>query len=175
MHEGLVANDVGEVVDLSEELRLELLDVLLVPDLGGHQRCTDVDQNAAGEGAGDGVLDVDVHVLQLPAEEVEVAVDGLLGQLALLLELHVDGDAEVFDLPHAGHAFDVVFLALGQDLRLGLIHAEVPLGFELFQAPDDLAHLRLGVGEDEHVVGEGEEVASVADLLQFLAGLQGLV
>ena len=33
MHKGLVADDGGEVVDLSEELRLYLLDMLLVPDV----------------------------------------------------------------------------------------------------------------------------------------------
>ena len=93
---------------------------------------TDVDQDATGEGAGHGVFDVDVHVLQLPAEEVEVAVDGVLGQLALLLEVYVDGDAEVIDFLHTRHAFDVGVLVFGEDLGLGLVHAEVPFGFKLF-------------------------------------------
>ena len=107
MQEGLVADDVGEVVYLSEELRLDLFYVLLVPHLRGHQRGPDVDEDAAGEGAGQGVFDVHVHLLQPLAEEAEVALYGFLSKLALLLKLHVDWYAEVLNLLHARHALNV--------------------------------------------------------------------
>ena len=72
------------------------------------------------------VFNVDVDVLQFPAKNVQVALDGLLGQLALLLEVDMYRDSEVLDLLHAGHAFYGLLGVLGEDLGLGLVHPEVP-------------------------------------------------
>ncbi|MFN9905437.1 MAG: hypothetical protein ACK56F_04835, partial [bacterium] len=93
VHEGLVADDGGQVVHLAEELGLDLLDVLLVPYVGSHSELADLDEDAHDQRAGEGVLDVDVHVLELPSEEAQVALDGCLSHLSLLLKVDVDGDS----------------------------------------------------------------------------------
>ena len=72
VHDGLVADEVGEGVHLPVELHLDPLHVGLLPPLGGHQRGGDVDQDAPGQDTGEGLLDGHLHVLELPAEVVEV-------------------------------------------------------------------------------------------------------
>jgi len=139
VHQCLVADVVWQVAQLPEELRLKLLDVLMALLAGDHQRQGNVDQDYASEDVGEGILDFDVDTLHFPAEETQVALDGLFGEITLLLEVDVDVDSEVLDLLHAGHAFYVLLGVLGEDLLLHLVHMEVSGRGEALQAPDVLA------------------------------------
>ena len=74
IHDGFVADDVREAVDLSEELRLRAVDVLSLPEACSHHRGANVHKNASGKNACQSLLNGGVHILELPLQVTQVAL-----------------------------------------------------------------------------------------------------
>ena len=64
---------------------------------------------------------------------------------------------------------------LREHLGLGLVEPQIPHAIEALELLDGLGHLRLGVGQDEHVVGKGQEVPSVHHVSELLGLPEGLL
>ena len=73
-----------------------------------------------------------------------------------------------------GDACDVWYVVISEHLGLGLVQPQIPYLIEAVQLLDSLLYLCLGVGQDEHVVGEGQQVTPVDHLPQLQGGAQGL-
>ena len=71
-------------------------------------------------------------------------------------------------------AGDICNVVLREHLRLGLVELQIPHTAQVVQLLYSLLHLRLGVGQDQHVVRECEQVASVDHLSQLLSCTQCL-
>ena len=65
IHDGFVADDVGEAVDLSEELRLRAVDILSLPEACGHHQGANLHRDASGKHACQCLLDVRVYFLDI--------------------------------------------------------------------------------------------------------------
>ena len=74
----------------------------------------------------------------------------------------------------ARDAGDVRDVLLREDLRLRLVQSQIPHTIEVVQLLDGLGHLRLRVRQNQHVVCEGQEVASSDHFFQFFSGTQCL-
>jgi hypothetical protein len=72
-------------------------------------------------------------------------------------------------------AGDICNVVLCEHLRLGLVELQIPHTAQVVQLLYSLLHLRLGIGQDQHVVCEGEQVASVDHLSQLLRCSQCLL
>ena len=67
----------------------------------------------------------------------------------------------------AGDTCYLGYILIGEHLGLGLVQPQIPYLIEAVQLLDSLLHLCLGVGQDEHVVGEGQQVTPVNHLSQL--------
>ena len=120
------------------------------------------------------------HQEEPRADEVEAAQGGRCHQGDPHLrtsEEHPDlhWHPQVLDLGDAGHPCDVSLRVLREHLGLGLVEPQVPHAIEALELLDGLGHLWLGVGQDEHVISKGQEVASVHHVLQLLGLPQRLL
>ena len=56
----------------------------------------------------------------------------------------------------AGDASDIGYIVISEHLGLGFVQPQIPNPIETVQLLDSLGHLCLGVGQNQHVVGEGQ-------------------
>ena len=66
-----------------------------------------------------------------------------------------------------GDTSDIREVVISQHLRLSFVQPQIPDSIKVVQLLDSLLHLCLGVGQDEHVVSEGQQVTSVDHLPQL--------
>ena len=74
----------------------------------------------------------------------------------------------------AGDTCNIGYVVVGEHLGLGLVQPQIPYPIEVVQLLDSLLHFCLGVGQDKHVVSEGQQVTSVDHFPQLLGGAQRL-
>ena len=104
----------------------------------------------------------------------EVALDARYTFLPLHFLVNVDWHAEVLDMGVTWDACDIGDVVLREHLGFRLVQLQIPHSAEVIELLDRLGHLRLGVGQDQHVVGERQQVTSVDYLSQLLGGAQRL-
>ena len=73
----------------------------------------------------------------------------------------MDWYTKVFDFQSAWNPGDIGGLILRQDLRLGLVQLQVPLGSEALQLLYSLGHLGFRVGQDQHIIRKRQEIPPV--------------
>ena len=100
----------------------------------------------------------------------QVTFDACNALLPLCFLIKVHRYPEIFDISHAGNTCNVALLVFRKYLGLGLVEPQIPHFAEAVELLDGLGHLHLGVGQDEHVVRESQEVASPYHLLQLFSG-----
>ena len=66
----------------------------------------------------------------------------------------------------------VRYVVVSEHLGLGFVQPQIPHPIEVVQLLNGLGHLRLRVGQDEHVIRKGQQVTSVDHLPQFRRGTQ---
>ena len=88
--------------------------------------------------------------------------------------VQVDRHSQVLDVVCAGDASNLSDVVIGEHLGLGLVQTQIPYLIEAVQLLDSLLHLCLGVGQDKHVVGEGQQVTPVDHLPELQGGAKGL-
>ena len=98
----------------------------------------------------------------------QVTFDACYALLPLSFLIKVDRYPQVLDTGHAGDACDVTLLVLRKYLGLGLVQPQIPHFTEAIELLYGLGHLRLGVGQDEHVIRKGQEIASPYHLFELL-------
>ena len=71
-------------------------------------------------------------------------------------------------------ASNLSYVVISEHLGLGLVHPQILYPIKAVQLLYSLLHLCLRVGQDEHVVSEGQQVPPVDHLPQLLSGTQCL-
>jgi hypothetical protein len=66
VHDTPVADDVGQAVDLPEELGLQAVNILPLPQPGCHHGGPGVDKNAPGQNKSQGLINFKVYLSELP-------------------------------------------------------------------------------------------------------------
>ena len=143
IHQGLVADQVGQVVDGPVQLRLCAVDVVPLPNTRCHHGCAYVDEDAPCQDAGQGLLDVDVHLAQLPLHQAQVPLDAGDALLSLDLGVEAYGHPQVFNLGSTWYTRNILDGILSQNLGLGLVESQVPSPIQTLKLLDSLGHLCL--------------------------------
>ena len=97
-------------------------------------------------------------------------LDACYTLLSMCFLIKLNRYPEIFDISHAGDAGNVALLVLRMHLGLILVEPEIPHFTEAVELLDGLGHLRLGVGQDEHVIRKGQEITSPYHLFELLRG-----
>ena len=105
----------------------------------------------------------------------EVALDASYALIPLHFLVDVYWHTKVLYMGITGDACDIGDVVLREHLRLRLVQLQIPRSAVIFKLLDRLGHLGLGVGQDQHVVGERQQVAPVDHLSQLLGGAQRLL
>ena len=98
--------------------------------------------------------DIGLRLADPPPQHLDVLVDLLSGDLQLLFPVTCYLHPQVLHGLHTSDASDLLLLLLREDLRLGLIQAEVRFLLQCHQLIYDHRHLILVVGHHQHIVGE---------------------
>ena len=91
VHEGSVADEIGQVVDGPVELGLSAVDVVPLPDPSCHHRCAYLEEDAPCQHEGQSLFDVYVHHAQLPLHQTQVPLDAGNALLYLYFGIEADG------------------------------------------------------------------------------------
>ena len=85
----LLLMTLGRPLTSPEQLRLQAVDVLPLPEARGDNGGDGVHQDAPGQHAGEGLLDVKGYLAELPLQVAEVALDASDALLPLFLVVKV--------------------------------------------------------------------------------------